>query len=113
MEIFKRFDLVVLPFPFTDQATNKRRPALIISKAGYQEDSGHVICVMITTAAGSSWASDTAITEWAAAGLPKPSFVRLKVFTLDARFVARRLGRLAEPDQAAVEKALAVATGFG
>lgn len=106
MELFERFDLVVLPFPFTDQATSKRRPALVLSNAGYQTESGQVICAMITTATRLSWASDTAITGWSAAGLPKPSVMRLKVFTLDARFVIRRLGRLGEGDRTAVESAL-------
>jgi mRNA interferase MazF len=103
MEIFDRFDLVVLPFPFTDRSTVKRRPALVISTRAYQADSGHIICAMITTASKSSWASDTVICEWAATGLPKPSKVRLKLFSLDTRFVLRRLGRLEVVDQTQVE----------
>ena len=27
---YERFDLVVVPFPFTDSAASKRRPALVI-----------------------------------------------------------------------------------
>lgn len=30
---FNAFDVVVVPFPFTDKATTKRRPALILSDA--------------------------------------------------------------------------------
>jgi len=111
MEVFNRFDLVVLPFPFTDRSTTKRRPALVISNRSYQENCGHIICAMITTAAKSNWASDTVISEWQATGLPKPSKVRLKVFTLDARFVLRRLGRLEVVDQAQVEEALSEGMG--
>ena len=35
-KIYNRFDVVVVPFPFTDSSITKRRPALIIS-ASQQE----------------------------------------------------------------------------
>ena len=31
-KIYNQFDVVVVPFPFTDSSTTKRRPALIISE---------------------------------------------------------------------------------
>jgi len=111
METFKRFDIVVLPFPFTDRSTSKRRPALVISNRSYQSDTGHIICAMITTAAQSSWASDTAITQWESAGLPKPSKIRLKLFTLDARFALRQLGQLEAEDRTHIETALHLSLG--
>ncbi|MGZ0707632.1 type II toxin-antitoxin system PemK/MazF family toxin [Coraliomargarita sp. W4R53] len=106
MEIFERFDLVVLPFPFTDRSTTKRRPALVISTPRYQEESGHIICAMITTAAGSHWPSDTSIEDWEDAGLPKASKLRMKLFTLDAQFVLRRLGKLSSKDSEYASQAL-------
>ena len=106
METFNRFDIVVLPFPFTDRSTTKRRPALVLSNRDYQADSGHIICAMITTAAQSHWSSDCHIRDWETAGLPKPSIVRPKVFTLDARFALRKLGQLEAADQARVDKVL-------
>ncbi|NBB78772.1 MAG: type II toxin-antitoxin system PemK/MazF family toxin [Verrucomicrobia bacterium] len=105
-EFYDRFDIVVLPFPFTDRSTMKRRPALILSNPDYQKSSGHLICAMVTTAARSKWPGDTTIAAWVDAGLPKPSKVRLKLFTLDARFVIRRLGKLVESDASEVTEAL-------
>jgi mRNA-degrading endonuclease toxin of MazEF toxin-antitoxin module len=31
-------DVVLVPFPFTDQSTTKQRPAVIISSAAYQRE---------------------------------------------------------------------------
>ena len=99
---FDAFDVIVVPFPFTDRAAAKRRPALVLSAAGFNAASGHVIAAMITSARGSSWASDVPVRDLASAGLTVPCVVRMKLFTLAAELVLRRAGRLAEADEAAV-----------
>jgi mRNA interferase MazF len=50
--------------------------------------------------------SDVPINDLKVAGLPAPSIVRFKVFTLDDRLVRGKLGRLAEKDQARAQKAI-------
>jgi mRNA interferase MazF len=62
---------------------------------------------MVTSAAHRAWPLDVPITDLAAAGLPAPSVVRMKLFTLDDRLVERSAGTLAHPDAAAVARALA------
>lgn len=104
----ERFDVVVVPFPFTDRAAAKRRPALVLSSAvNFNRGAGHSVMAMITSATGASWPLDTAIEDLASAGLPSPSFVRMKLFTLDHRFVLRKVGRLVARDATAVETSLA------
>jgi hypothetical protein len=34
-KIYNRFDVVVVPFPFTDSSITKRRPALYVPKSFY------------------------------------------------------------------------------
>ena len=51
-------------------------------------------------------AGDTEIRDLEAAGLSRPSRVRLKLFTLDARLVLRRAGRLERTDRDRVRAAL-------
>ncbi len=105
--IFDRFDVVVVPFPFTDKAANKRRPALVLSDAtAFNSAAGHSIMAMITSADHASWPLDTAITDLKSAGLSSPSVARMKLFTLDHRFVLRKAGRLSASDQRIVKKAL-------
>ncbi len=104
---YERFDIVVVPVPFTDSATTKRRPALVISSAkAFNLPAGHSIMAMITSAGNASWPLDVAISDGNAAGLATASLVRMKLFTLDNRFVLRRLGQLAATDRKAVTAAL-------
>lgn len=93
--------VVVVPFPFTDRSTTKRRPALVLSTKAFNRQ-GHSVLAMITSASHHPWPADTSLKDLKSAGLKTPSLVRLKVFTLDNRFIARRIGVLAAGDQAAV-----------
>lgn len=106
MPTYRPFDVVVVPFPFTDSAATKRRPALVLSTDGFNTRAAHLVLAMITSRENRGWPLDTEIRHLGAAGLSHPSVVRMKLFTLDERFVQRRAGELAEPDRAAVRRAL-------
>ncbi|MDA8261177.1 MAG: type II toxin-antitoxin system PemK/MazF family toxin [Betaproteobacteria bacterium] len=104
---YECFDVVVVPFPFTDSAASKRRPALVLSNEKvFNLPAGHGVMAMITTAGNAAWPLDVAISDGNAAGLTAASLVRMKLFTLDNRYILRRLGRLSASDRKAVEIAL-------
>ncbi len=103
---FERFDVVVVPLPFSDRHAAKRRPALVVSDQGFNRTHGHVILAMITTARDGSWPSDTEITDRDAAGLEPQSVVRLNLFTLDNDLLVKRIGALAEEDRTKVRRVL-------
>lgn len=97
---FDAFDVVVVPFPFTDRSTTKRRPALVLSDAKtFNKRVGQSVLAMITSARNSDWPLDVAIEDLDSAGLPSASVVRMKLFTLDHQLVIRRAGALAQNDQ--------------
>ena len=97
---FEAFDVVVVPFPFTDRSTTKRRPALVLSDAkAFNKRVGQSVLAMITSARNSDWPLDVAIEDLDLAGLPAASVVRMKLFTLDDQLVIRRAGALAKRDQ--------------
>ena len=104
--IYKKGDVVVLPFPFTDKSSAKRRPALVLSQNRFNTDTQQSIFAMITSAKNSSWASDIAITDTPSAGLNNDSIVRLKIFTLENQFIIRCIGALCNKDLAAVNQEL-------
>ena len=113
--IYKRFDVVVVPFPFTDRKADKRRPALILSdKMQFNKPSGHAVLAMITSQNNPDWPLDIKISGKRKAGLTAPSKVRMKLFTLDNRLIVRKLGTLTDTDKKAVAKALQrlLATGM-
>ncbi|MSU23947.1 MAG: type II toxin-antitoxin system PemK/MazF family toxin [Opitutus sp.] len=105
---FKAFDVVVVPFPFTDSAATKRRPAVVLSAQGFNDRAAHLVLAMITSIENRGWPLDVELRDLAGAGLSHPSLVRMKLFTLDERFVLRKAGVLAAADRAAVRRALAM-----
>ena len=106
MATFEAFDVVVVPFPFTDRLAEKRRPALVLSSSSFNTPSGHSVLAMITSREHSPWPLDVALEDLSAAGLSAPSRVRMKLFTLDHRLVLRRIGSLADGDREAVRAAV-------
>jgi len=97
---FEQFDVVVVPFPFTDRTTSKRRPALVISNAdNFNNSVGQSVLAMITSAKNSDWPLDAEITDLDSAGLPSASIVRMKLFTLDDQLIIRKAGALSARDQ--------------
>lgn len=104
---YERFSVVRVPFPFTDHTAVKNRPALVLSDAAaFNQPAGHSVMAMITSATQVAWPLDCPVGDLPAAGLPAPSLVRFKLFTLDHRLVRGPLGRLAAADAARVDEAL-------
>ena len=100
--ICDRWDVVVVPFPFSDRAAEKRRPALVLSSTSFNR-GGHTVMAMITTRGHHPWPGDCKLEDLTDAGLPLPCIVRLKLFTLDNRVILRDLGHLSDADRARVE----------
>jgi mRNA interferase MazF len=99
--------VVAVPFPFTDRAQAKRRPALVLSSASvFNNVIGHSVMAMITSAKNSSWPLDVEIQDLKKAGLPSASIVRMKLFTIDHKWVVAHLGTLSERDSAAVTSSI-------
>ena len=96
--IYERFDIIRVPFPFTDVHSTKKRPALVISNEDYQINYDHCILAMITSAKQSRWIDDIRITDIFATGLLSASIIRMKIFSIDAKLVISKLGALGDSD---------------
>lgn len=42
-------DVILVPFPFTDQTTTKRRPAVVVSNQNYASERPDLILLAITS----------------------------------------------------------------
>ncbi len=100
--IFDAGDVVVVPFPFSDLPVARPRPALVLSPAGANARAGTTVLAMITAAANSRRPNDVELTDLQTAGLRAPSVVRMKLFSLDNRLLARRVGVIGTSDRKAV-----------
>jgi mRNA interferase MazF len=102
MPTFEAWDIVRVPFPYTDRPIRQRRPALVIASGELLAVHGLLWLAMITSAEHSGWLGDVAISDLDHAGLPAPSIVRpAKIATIEARD-AGRLGTLPRRDRPAV-----------
>ncbi len=98
------FDVVVVPFPFTESAQTVKRPALVLSRRAFNR-YGQTVMAMVTDLRNRGWPLDTPV-DYQALGLKMPSVVRMKFFTLDNRLISRRLANLTAKDREAVLSSL-------
>ena len=106
MPIFEPWDIVRVPFPYTDRPVRQRRPALVIGAGEIEAEHGLLWLVMVTSAQNRGWPGDVAISDLIMAGLPAASIVRTaKIATIEARD-AQRLGMLPNADRNQVSSQL-------
>jgi len=95
---YKRGDIVLVPFPFTDFSTLKQRPALVISSDSFNRSREDVILVAITSQSNSASKGGNYIVKGAEqkrSGLLREGFVLVgKMITIDQRLIRGRLGTL-------------------
>ena len=100
MPYYRSWDIVVVPFPFADQKTNKVRPAVIVSTDILRQRNGKYIVAMITSATNAAQYGDVSISELGAAGLPIASVVRAsKVAVIEDQDILKRVGTLPTADR--------------
>ena len=105
-------DVIVVPFPFTDQTATKKRPAVVISSDAYHRERPDLILMAITSKLRPAPAvGEVDVVFWQASGLLKPSVIKPLISTIEARLVLRQLGSLHPNDMAALRQVLAVILG--
>jgi len=105
-------DVVLVPFPFTDQTRSKKRPAVVVSSSAYQQAHPDLIVMAITSQLqASTLADNVTIADWQGAGLLKPSVIKPIISTVEKGLVLKELGRLQEADRQALQNALQLILG--
>jgi mRNA interferase MazF len=105
---FEFGDIVLIPFPFTNQTASKKRPGVVVSSRAYNLARPDIVVMAITSQLRPSASLGEVFVEgWQAAGLLKPSVVKPVFATVEHRLVLRRLGSLSVENRAALKQAIA------
>jgi mRNA interferase MazF len=112
MTRFEFGDLVLVPFPFTDQTATKKRPAAVISSAAYHRHRPDLLILAITSQSRPvTGFAEATITKWQQAGLLKPSVMKPVVATVERGLVLRSLGQLESDDLKSLRELLDLIVG--
>lgn len=102
-------EVVLIPFPYTDLTTSKRRPVLVLRPS---DGFGDFLAVAVTSHAGHADAQSLVQTDFQEGILPKPSYIRsTKLYTLNDSLVARRFGALTPASFARIHARVCAAVG--
>lgn len=101
MTSFEFGDIVYVAFPFTDQSSEKKRPAVVVSSESYNRVKSDLIIMALTSRIHvAPGLGEALVDDWREAGLPKPSMLKPVLATIEKDMVRKRLGRLSAADTA-------------
>jgi mRNA interferase MazF len=102
MAVTSRFsfgDVVLVPFPFTNQSGSKKRPAVVVSSSSYNAARRDIVIMAITSQVRQPLAdSEAMVANWQAAGLIKASVFKPVFTTIEQSLVVRTMGSLSAAD---------------
>ena len=115
MPVTTRFsfgDVVLVPFPFTDQSGIKKRPAVVVSSQKYNASRQDIVIMAITSQVRHPLSvGEAMVADWQGAGLVKPSLLKPVFTTIEQGLVVRVMGRLVLPDLNTLREAMNEAIG--
>jgi len=100
-------DIILVPFPFTDQTTTKKRPAVVISAEAYNSGRPDLIIMAITSRLHQvGKLGEQPVAGWQRAGLLKPSVFKPILATIENTLVLKQLGTLQDDDRHTITRIL-------
>jgi mRNA interferase MazF len=106
MSGFRRGDVVLVRFVFSDESGAKLRPAVVVSSRAYHSTRQEVVVAAVTSNVERRLLGDHLLADWRAAGLLYPSRATGILRTIRRAMIERRLGSLSGRDLAAVGREL-------
>ena len=104
--VYRRGDIVLVGFVFSDESGRKLRPAVVVSSSAYNRARQEVVVAAITSNVRRRLFGDHVITDWKAAGLLFPSIVTGILRTVSRAMIERKLGAMGKPDTDAIDREL-------
>ena len=89
---YRRGDVVLVPFSFTDLSSTKKRPALVVSPDSFNVHAQDVVLVAITSQPSASHVVALDEYDYVDGKLPRVSFVKVsKLFTTHPTLVLKKV----------------------
>jgi mRNA interferase MazF len=96
MTAYEKGDIILVPFPFSELTSMKKRPALVMASIEHRDE---LICMMLTSTSNIDISVDVPIKKMGGTGLPKPTVARTsRLFTLKSILVYKKLGKIEDSD---------------
>ena len=93
MARFKRGDIVVLPFPFSDASSAKPRPCLVVAELPYLGGTDYLVCMISTQDTSDPQSIELKPSDVVLGKLDAQSYLRpLYLFAASGDVVDRRIG---------------------
>ncbi len=104
------YDLVLIPFPYADLSSSKKRPVLVLTAP---DRHGDFIALAVTTVPQREPAVPLHSMDIIDGTLPKPSWIRVdKVFTLSDQNIVKHIGKIKSECAGMVLKSLCSIVGY-
>jgi len=100
---YKRGDVALVRFIFSDETGERQRPAVILSSDAYHKSRQEAIIAAITSRTDRILVGDHLINDWEGAGLLFPSVATGIIRTIKQGMIARKLGTMPLPDMKRIE----------
>jgi mRNA interferase MazF len=92
-------DVVLVPFPFTDQSGVKKRPAVVVSSSDYNASRRDSVIMAITSQVRQPLAfAEAMVVDWRGCGLIRASVFKPVFESVELGLVIRTLGSLPAAD---------------
>ncbi|MUL37367.1 type II toxin-antitoxin system PemK/MazF family toxin [Gloeocapsopsis dulcis] len=107
MAAFVKGDVVVVPFPFSDLISTKRRPALVVAELTRND---LILCLITNQTANDSYTTLIEDDDFETGSLNKTSYVKSnRVFTANEQIIAYKAGTLtSEKTNEVIDKLIAI-----
>lgn len=95
--MFEQGDIVSVVFPFTDAATSKKRPALILSNHKVNKTGDYLLVQITSKSKNDGLSVNLNDTDFIIKVLPLKSFIRIhKIFLLNESLIIKKITRVSD-----------------
>ena len=93
---YEQGDIVLIPYPFTDLTTVKKRPVLVLSNKNYNSNSDDIVtCGITSQLKDDKFSIVISQKDLSAGSLPKTSRIKTdNIFTLEKSLVVKKIGKV-------------------